>query len=186
MIDRDRIHDAVDLLRDGGLVLFPTETGLMLGACADRPESTARLRARGGELSLLLGPRAPFAEWVVWSATARQIAARCWPGPLHLVLDASARVPAMATRGGAVRVAVPSHPVAVALLDAYIDGVVATPVLPGLPVGASATLEALGFPTDTIPTVLDLRGDRVVVLAEGAVPLGALSEWVLATAPTPG
>jgi L-threonylcarbamoyladenylate synthase len=130
--DADHIARAVEILRQGRLVAFPTETVYGLGANA----------ADAGALALLYKTKGrPHDHPVIvhiaatdrlerWASevpdAARLLAARFWPGPLTLVLKRAAGVSEALTGGqGTVGLRVPAHPVAQALLAAFGGGVAA-------------------------------------------------------------
>jgi L-threonylcarbamoyladenylate synthase len=107
---------AVELLRQGELVAFPSDTVYGLGAHAFLEEAVARLyrakeRPADQPIALLL-PDAAAMELVCTNIPplAWQIAERFWPGGLSLVLARSQAVPDRVTAGGpTVAVRVPDH-----------------------------------------------------------------------------
>jgi L-threonylcarbamoyladenylate synthase len=124
--------DAADVWRSGGLVAFPTETVYGLGAAARDPGAVARVfRAKGRPSDHPLIVHLPDAglldRWAVdVPPVAWALARAFWPGPLTLVLRRHPSVPSAVTGGQAtVAVRVPNHPVALALLRAFGDGVAA-------------------------------------------------------------
>lgn len=117
---------AVELLRAGGLVAFPTETVYGLGADASNPNAVARVfevkgRPKGHPLivhAASLAQATPLAS--VWSEAAHALAAAFWPGPLTLILPASPLALPEVTGGqDSVGLRVPNHPVASALLARF-------------------------------------------------------------------
>jgi len=130
---RDQVERGISILRDGGLVAFPTDTVYGLGACARLPEAVARVydakhRPRDMALPLLLAhtgqintvaSEVPEIAWL--------LADRFWPGALTLVLHRSGSVLDVVTGGGAtVAVRVPAHPVPLALIEGVGAPVVGT------------------------------------------------------------
>jgi L-threonylcarbamoyladenylate synthase len=117
--------------RAGGVVAFPTETVYGLGAAARNPQAIERVYAAKGRprhhpLIVHLPDLEAMADWGVANEAAWQLARRFWPGPLTLVLPRAAHVLDALTGGQAtVALRVPSHPVALALLRAFGDGVAA-------------------------------------------------------------
>ena len=100
------VEEAVRVLRDGGIVAYPTETFYGLGV-------DARSRAACGRLFELKGrpedkafpcivsgvPQLEeTAQELGWAA--RLLAERFWPGPLTLVVEAGVRLAASAPDGG--------------------------------------------------------------------------------------
>lgn len=186
--DAGAIARAAAVLRQGGLVAFPTETVYGLGAHALDADAVRRIFAAKGRPSynpLIVhvadaeGARALAAEWPV---LATKLAMRFWPGPLTLVVRKRADVPDEVTAGlDSVALRVPSHPVALALLRAAAIPVAAPSAnrSSGLsPTSARHVERALGDRIDLIldggattvgieSTVVDLRGARAVLLRPG-------------------
>lgn len=159
---------AADVLRNGGLVAFPTETVYGLGANALNPEAVKgiyRAKGRPSDNPLILHlSRVEQAEPLVHvDERARRLMCAFWPGPLTLVLRARDVVP-MEARGGLSTVALrmPSHPVASALIDAS-----------GFPLAApSANVSGRPSPTDAETVWADLRGRIEMILDGGPVSVG--------------
>ncbi len=112
------------LLRQGGVVAFPTETVYGLGANALDPVAIARIyeikqRPRSSPLIVHVSSLAMARDLVIdWPDKAEVLARRFWPGPLTLVLPKSDRVPLDLTAGlGTVGLRMPAHPIALALIE---------------------------------------------------------------------
>lgn len=89
--DVAQIARAAALLRDGGLVAFPTETVYGLGALATNNKAVARIFAAKGRpafnpLIVHVADLAAAETFAVFDDLARTLAAAFWPGPLTLVL----------------------------------------------------------------------------------------------------
>ena len=129
------ISDAARALRDGALVGFPTETVYGLGADATSPEAVARVFAAKGRPSFnpliahVASPARAKRE-AIFTSEAETLAARFWPGPLTLVLKRSpstGTICDLACAGlASVGLRIPSHPIALALLEA-VDRPIAAP-----------------------------------------------------------
>ena len=127
------IGRAVDVLRAGGLVAFPTETVYGLGADATNARAVQRLFAVKGRppthpVIAHIGATASLDDWSVdASAAARDLAARYWPGPLTLVLRRrdGTIVDEVTGHRPTVGLRVPAHPLAIELLDAFGGAVAA-------------------------------------------------------------
>jgi L-threonylcarbamoyladenylate synthase len=159
--DRD-VARAVEILRDGGLVAFPTETVYGLGADAENRTALRSLYAVKGRpvahpVIVHLAHARQLDDWAVEiSSAARQLAAAYWPGPLTLVVRRATRVPDEVTGGlDTVGLRVPAHPLAHELLDAFGGGL-AAPSANRFgrvsPTTADAVRAGLG---DAVPLVLD-------------------------------
>ena len=136
------INEAVQTLRDGGLVAFPTETVYGLGADANNPEAIKKVFASKGRPSthpLIVHVAAPdkfdqdHIDWVsVLSPWARDIPENAlklisafWPGPLTLVFKKDKSVPSEATGGqDTVAIRAPAHPMTQELLRKFKGGIV--------------------------------------------------------------
>lgn len=169
------VRRAVDLLRRGGLVAFPTETVYGLGADASSPDAVARLyRVKGRPADHpVIVHFASADEAYSWSRevppAARVLAARFWPGPLTLVLKRSDKAKDFVTGGqDTVGIRIPSHPVARALLGAFGKGVAAP----------SANRFGLVSPTTAQHVRDDLGTDVDLVLEGGSTEVGIESTIV--------
>ena len=137
------INEAVQSLRDGGLVAFPTETVYGLGADAKNPEAIKKIFAAKGRPSnhpLIVHLAAPekydvaqidwaalLSPWVRdLSEDALLLANTFWPGPLTLVFKKDKSVLNELTGGqDTVAIRAPAHPIAQELLRKFKGGVVA-------------------------------------------------------------
>jgi L-threonylcarbamoyladenylate synthase len=127
--DPAAIDAAARALEQGALVAFPTETVYGLGADAENPAAVAAIYAAKGRPQdhPVIVHLAPGAELDYWAADipaeARQLAAAFWPGPLTLILKRAAHIPDAVSGGqDTVGLRCPSHPVAIALLQAFKGG----------------------------------------------------------------
>lgn len=126
------IERAVQVLRAGGLVAFPTETVYGLGADASNPDAlrkiyAAKERPRNHPLIVHVASLDAVTNWASdVPAAASLLAQRYWPGPLTLILKRALRVSDLVTGGqDTVALRVPSHPVAQSLLAAFGGGIAA-------------------------------------------------------------
>jgi len=130
--DPARIEEAVELLRAGELVAFPTETVYGLGADASNPWAVAKIfaakgRPAGHPLIVHVSGIEAARPWVAgFPDAAKRLAEAFWPGPLTLVLPKAAAVSPSVTGGqDSIAVRAPAHPVARALLAAFGGGIAA-------------------------------------------------------------
>ncbi len=117
---------AVELLRAGELVAFPTETVYGLGADAANPAAVAKIFAAKGRpadhpLIVHLAGHDAVDHWAEQvPAVAWELMETFWPGPLTLILKKQAWVPSTVTGGqDTVGLRVPGHPVALELLRRF-------------------------------------------------------------------
>jgi L-threonylcarbamoyladenylate synthase len=126
------IETAVQALRDGALVAFPTETVYGLGANAQNPVAVRKIFEAKGRppnhpvIVHLDDPRF-LHRWVrEVPAAAMKLAAAFWPGPLTMVMPRAASVHDVITGGqDTIAIRVPAHPMAQQLLTAFGGGIAA-------------------------------------------------------------
>lgn len=180
--DRTIIAQAAAVLRDGGLVAFPTETVYGLGANALDARAVARIfeaKARPAwnpviaHVDSIDEARAITSQW---PPIATMLAQTFWPGPLTLVLPKHPSVPDALTAGlPAVAVRIPNHPVARALIAAL-----------GAPIAAPSANRFTELSPTTAAHVQESLGDRVdMILDGGPSDVGIESTVVDLTGETP-
>ena len=174
-IDGDMMAKAGQIIRQGGLVAFPTETVYGLGANGLDETASAKIYAAKGRPSdnplivhiARLSDLERIAEQIPDSA--RKLADAFWPGPLTMIFRKSPKVP-YGTTGGLDTVAVrmPDHPIALALIEAG-GGYIAAP---------SANTSGRPSPTRAAHVAEDLQGKIDMILDGGDVGIGLESTIV--------
>ena len=177
--DAGIIQEGGSILRNGGLVAFPTETVYGLGANGLSPEAVRKIflakeRPLDNPLILHLAEAKDASALAEVDARASKVMAAFWPGPLTLVLRARPGIPAEVTAGlSTVALRVPDHPVALALIEAA-----------GCPVAApSANRSGRPSSTDAEAVVADLGTKVDLVLDAGRVDIGLESTVIDLTGP---
>ncbi len=167
--ETEKIEEAAAIIRDGGLVAFPTETVYGLGADALLAEGAKRIYAAKGRPSdnPLIVHIAEFDALKRIAAEippqAKALADAFWPGPLTMIFKKSGAVPRETTGGlDTVAVRMPSHPAALALIQAS-GGYIAAP---------SANTSGRPSPTTAQHVFTDLNGRIPLILDGGAVGIG--------------
>jgi L-threonylcarbamoyladenylate synthase len=122
----DALSSAAQLLKDGGLVAFPTETVYGLGADATNAQAVARIYQAKGRpadhpLIVHIHSMQGLGDWADEVPDfAIALARKFWPGPMTLVLKRSMLAEDFVTGGQpTVGLRVPDHVVALALLSAF-------------------------------------------------------------------
>ncbi len=157
------VSAAAELIRNGELVAFATETVYGLGANALDPNAVARIfevkqRPHFDPLIVHVAEIDSLAEFTTGlSPQAQRLAERFWPGPLTLVLPKQSVIPDLVTSGlDSVAIRIPAHPVARELLNAA-----------GLPIAApSANKFGCLSPTQA-QHVAEQLGDEIPMILEG-------------------
>jgi L-threonylcarbamoyladenylate synthase len=173
--DPDVIAQAVDVLRAGGVVAYPTDTfyGLAVDPRSDVAiESLYALKGRDRGLAIpLIAADAAQAE-----AAGRlgplelRLAAAFWPGPLAVVVPAQPVVSRLAQTEGTIAIRVPAHPVARALAAAF-----------GFPVTATSANQSGQPPTESADRVAETL-DGVAILLDGGPSAGGAPSTIVRVA----
>jgi L-threonylcarbamoyladenylate synthase len=217
--DEAGVRRAAEVIAAGGLVAFPTETVYGLGARADRAEAVRRIFAAKGRPATnpLIVHVATVDEARALASSfgdaAEKLARAFWPGPLTLVVPRrEGAVPDEITGGGdTIALRCPAHPAARALLEATRLPIAAPSANRSTsisPTTADHVLKSLGGRIDLVldagptgaadpsaarygieSTIVDVTGDRAVVLRAGPITRERLAEHVAladTAAPSPG
>ena len=189
------ITRAAAILRDGGLVAFPTETVYGLGADARSDTAVAKIYAAKGRPSFnpLIAHISTIEmakKYVAFNATAERLAAAFWPGALTLVLPlkAGSKISKLVTAGlDTLAVRMPDHPVGSALLNSF-DGPIAAPsanpsgrispttadhVVDGLDGKIDAVVDGGACGVGLESTIVSC-GDQPKLLRAGGIPIEAI------------
>ena len=169
-VDDASLARAVEILRAGELVAFPTETVYGLGADAASPRAVAKIYAAKGRPSFnpLIAHVADLSaarREARLGAPALRLAEAFWPGPLTLVAPAApgGSVCELARAGlASVALRIPSHPAALALLRAF-GGPLAAP---------SANISGHVSPVTAAHVARDLAGRIDLILDGGRAQAG--------------
>ena len=171
---QDEILQAAQILRAGGLVVFPTETVYGLGANAlDRLAAAHIYEAKGrpsdNPLIVHLADAAKAKDYCYPTPLFERLAERFMPGPLTVIMPKKDCIPETVTGGlSTVGIRVPSHPTARALLQAC-----------DLPIAApSANLSTKPSPTKAEHAVRDLFGRVDMIIDGGPCRIGLESTIV--------
>ena len=179
--DGKNVASAARLLREGGVVAFPTETVYGLGALAFDALAVARVfeikrRPSFDPLIVHVLDEAMLERVAMGlSPGSAALARRFWPGPLTLVLSKRPEVPEIVTAGlDSVAVRMPSHPVARALLEAA-----------GAPIAAPSANPFGGLSPTRAEHVAKGLGDAVDLILDGGPSERGIESTIVAMEPRP-
>ena len=187
---QEQIEKGISILKQGGLVAFPTDTVYGLGAWANNEQAVEQVyrvkeRPRNMALPLLLADISQIDEVaepvppIVWL-----LAHNFLPGALTIVLHKSNLVPDIITAGGiTVAVRIPAHPIPIALAQGLGAPIVGTSAnLSGKPSALTAdeVYSQFGNKIDLVidggrcpggreSTIIDVTEEEPVILREGAI-----------------
>jgi L-threonylcarbamoyladenylate synthase len=212
-VSPDSLNQAAVILRNGGLVAFPTETVYGLGADAFNPQALAKVfevkgRPRFDPLIIHIAAIETLERVANLSLLNNEIkqklfllAENFWPGPLSIILPKNEKIPDLATAGlktAAIRF--PDHETACKLIS-LSSGAVAAPSANPFgclsPTKAEHVRDGLGEKVDLIldggstrigleSTVLDITGDCIKILRPGGTPKEAIEKACSKTMQTKG
>ena len=119
------IQTALELLREGEIIAFPTDTVYGLGANAFYSPGIIKLfEAKGRDankaIAVLIGDLAQLdllTENI--NETGKKLARKFWPGALTIVVPKKKDIPELLTAGNSIGIRMPDHPVALALLKQF-------------------------------------------------------------------
>ena len=192
------INLAVEALKKGELVAFPTETVYGLGADATSDQAVAKLFAAKGRpsfnplISHVADAAAAFALGAFF-ADAKKLAEAFWPGPLTIVVPRAAKCPVslLASAGlPSIALRVPDHPLALELLRAVgrpivapsanlsgrVSPTTAAHVKRGLGKKISVILDGGPCTVGVESTVVSFMNERATLLRPGGLSRSAIEE----------
>ena len=181
-IDETVLQEAGRIIRDGGLVAFPTETVYGLGGDALNKESSRKIyeaKGRPSDNPLIIhisnmDDLKPIVEEI--PEDVYRLAEAFWPGPLTIIMKKSALVPKETTGGlDTVAVRMPSHPVARKFIE-FAGGYVAAP---------SANVSGRPSPTRAKYVIEDMTGRIDMILDGDGIDIGLESTIVDMTGEVP-
>lgn len=180
--DEIGIKSAAQIIKQGGIVAFPTETVYGLGANAFDSDACLKIykaknRAADNPLIVHISQISQLPELVKDIPKKAQILAeKFWGGPLTLIMKKSEKVPSTVTCGmDTVAVRLPRHPTAKRLIE-----------LAGVPIAApSANLSGSPSPVTAQHCINDLTGRADAIINGDDCDCGVESTILLMTAEPP-
>lgn len=192
--DPNALRYAVDVLRYGGLVAFPTDTVYGVGALAFHREAVMRLytvkgRSTDKAIAVLLGREADLAQVTSeLTPAARRLAEKFWPGSITLVVPKNLTLPEAISSTPTVGVRMPDHDFARQLLTLTGPMAVTSANRSGEPNAQTAAdvmaqlagrielvLDGGRVPGGVPSTVVDCTAAEPLVLREGPVSAAAIA-----------
>ena len=193
----EQIDNGARILREGGLVAFPTETVYGLGADAFNEEAVLNIfKAKGRpQDNPLIVHFASVEDVKIAVKEIPEVAYKLWerfsPGPLTLVLPKSDNLPLVTTAGiQTVGIRIPNHPIALELIKKSGTGIAAPSANTSGRISPTRAMDVFEDMDGKIPlildggqtdvgiesTVLDLTKEVPVVLRPGGVTIEMLTE----------
>ena len=129
-----QVGRAAEVIKNGGLVVYPTDTIYGLGCNIMNKKSVERVyqmkgKARKMPLSFICHDLKNISRFAIVSNTAYRLMKRILPGPYTIILPATREVPRlMQSKTATVGIRVPDHPVTQMLMNLLDDPIVTTSV----------------------------------------------------------
>ncbi|MCL2326102.1 MAG: L-threonylcarbamoyladenylate synthase [Proteobacteria bacterium] len=129
-----RLKRVADIIREGGLVVYPTDTIYGLGCDITHKKSVERVYQMKGKdrkhpLAFICPDLKNIAKYAVVSNAAYRLMKRILPGPYTIILPASREVPRlMLSKSATVGIRIPEHPVTQALVEQLDNPLITTSV----------------------------------------------------------
>ncbi len=189
------VKRAVEVLRRGGIIIYPTDTIYGLGCditCKEAVERIRRIKRRDARkpMSFVCADLANVSHYAHVSNYAYRILRRCLPGPYTFVLPATRQTPRMLqTKQKTVGLRVPDHPVPLALIGELGNPIISTSANRSdeeVITDPQDLEDILGHEVDLIlecgqlpvlpSSIVSLVGDKAEVLREGQGDLSHFAE----------
>jgi len=167
--ESDKIKEAAEIIKKGGVVAFPTETVYGLGANALEEKAIEKIflakgRPQDNPLIVHIGSISQLQELVKSiPEQAHILMEKFWPGPLTLIFNRTDKIPDRITGGlPTVAIRMPSHSIALELIKQS-----------GLPIAApSANTSGKPSPTNALHVIHDLSGKIDMIIDGGNTGVG--------------
>ncbi|MDE0042013.1 MAG: L-threonylcarbamoyladenylate synthase [Candidatus Poribacteria bacterium] len=168
------LNQAVQLLRDGGVVAFPTDTVYGVGVDPLQPEAVRKLyrikgRPDNKPIAILVGSIEDV-ERVAQTPSGNfsRLAERFWPGGLTLIVEARDLPPEITAGGSTVGVRMPNHPLTLELLRGF-----------GGPIATTSANRSGEPPATSAEEVGAQLGDCVNLIVDGGDTITKVASTVL-------
>jgi L-threonylcarbamoyladenylate synthase len=189
---KSSIPEAIEVLNQGGLIAYPTESFYALGVRFDIEAALINLyRLKGrtpGKAFPLIIPYQKALDGIAQDVndTAQKLMNECWPGPLTIVIEAMAGLSEYVTEKGTIAVRVPGESFALSLVREAGFPITATSANPSGSPPACDALTVLKYFSEGIDlvvdggkspgglpsTLVDATGNEIKILRAGASMFG--------------
>jgi len=195
-----RIEEIRDALRQGAVMLYPTDTVYAIGCDLNVKSAVERVRqikrlSNDKPLTFLCSSLSNISEYAQVSDTAYRLIRRLIPGPYTFLLPATKLVPrlVMSPKRKTTGIRVPDHTICQALLQELGNPIISTSATTlvqsnGLPIAQAELFDQLDklvdimiddeLPIgDRVSTILDLTDNEPIVVRKG-LGWDAVADWV--------
>ena len=193
---KKEIEHAAEIIKNSGLVIYPTDTVYGLGADAFDRQAVLRVfeakqRRLDKPISIAVASVEQAREVVEWNNAANVIAKKFFPGPLTIILKKKAKFPDELTAGeDKIGIRIPNHPVALELIKLVGNPITTTSAnISGQPDPRTAeeAVKQIGKKVDFVldagkckigepSTVIDLTAGKVEIIRKGSLSKATIEE----------
>jgi tRNA threonylcarbamoyl adenosine modification protein (Sua5/YciO/YrdC/YwlC family) len=187
-IDRKTLDRVIDVLRDGGVIVYPTDTVYAFGCDALNVRAVERIcRMKGinpqkSNLSIICHDLSNISEYAKVSNQVFKLMKRNLPGPFTFILNATGGLPKIYKNRKEVGIRVPSNPITLAIVEALGNPLLTSSVRDRDDIleyctDADLIEEEYGETVDLVvdggygglepSTVVDCTGDEITVVRQG-------------------
>jgi len=171
---KEILRKAIEILNDGGIVAYPTETFYGLGVKFDKEASLRKLyelkkRPKEKSMPLIIGNRASLAMIAVFvNEIAEPLMDKFWPGPLTLILKAKKGLsPYLTADTGRIAVRIPGESAALYLAREA-----------GFPITATSANPSGMPPAEDADSVIRYFGEKIDMIIDGGRTAGGLPSTI--------
>jgi len=132
-VSTEQLDRAEEALRDGEIIVYPTETSYALGCDASNISAVERIfkikgREKGKGLPILVSSIDSAKKIVNFSETALILAEKYWPGALNIIapIKQNSKIAKLASQEDTQSVRISSHPFVISLLNRFSNPIIAT------------------------------------------------------------
>jgi len=195
--DGSSIMEVVRIMKEGGVIAYPTETFYGLGADIRNAQALEKIYTIKGRdfdkpISIIIGSREDLTTFAGdITPAAETLMDRFWPGGITLLFNASQDVPGKLTaKTGKIGIRLSSNPVATLLAQRLSGAITATSanrsgqeecvsideVMDSIGKSLDAVIDGGRTPGGAGSTIVDTTVDPPVIVREGIIPSSAIYE----------
>ena len=189
------IDKAVNVVNNGGTLVYPTDTLYALGADPYNSEAVDKVfelknRLYDDPVSIAVADMKMLKDIAIVNEKAEKVLDRFLPGPMTVVLESKEKFTKGIVQDGKIGIRIPRHPLPLQILKAFGPLVCTSANITGqtAPMDAVEVVDQLGEGPDLIidcgrchhgapSTVIDISGDKIKVIREGVLRIKDIEKF---------
>ncbi len=164
--DPDKIDQVVRCLKDGGIIIYPTDTVYAMGCdiyqnrAVEKLSQLKGLKVKKNNFSIVCSDLGNIADYAKVSNHAFKIMKKAFPGPYTFILPANSNLPkTLQTNRKSIGIRVPDHPIPQAIVRALGNPIITTSVKDDVD-------DMLEYPND-IEVIMDQNKNKADLIIDG-------------------